>query len=400
MSDQAPSGVPRWLAGAAAISWRVLVVVAAIVLLGLAFARLEVVVVPVVAALFFTTVLWPPAEWLRRHRVPGLLATWLVLLAAAAVVTGIVFGVLPGLEKEVPKLGTALAQGVTKIQHWLVDGPLHLSSAQVNGAASQVVKFLTSHQSSLIQGALTGFSVAASVLAGALLTIVLTFFFVKDGRRIASWFVGLASERRARDLSAVGSRAWTVLTGYIRGTACNGAVNALVLSMTMVVMGIPFAPLVGLVTFVGGFLPLVGGILSGAVAVLVALVSNGPVAAGVMVAATILVHNLEGYLIGPLVLGKAVRLHPVAVLLVLGVGTIIGGAIGAFLAVPVAGVVLSVAGYYRSGGDELILGEAPAGRRRRRPGPGARRGADAGSPGAVAPVASLDEPGVAAGVER
>ncbi|MGH9062609.1 MAG: AI-2E family transporter [Acidimicrobiales bacterium] len=400
MSDQAPS-VPRWLAGAAAVSWRVVVAVAALVLLGMAFRRLEVIVVPVVGALFITTVLGPPAAWLRRHGVPRLLATWVVLLAAAGVVAGVIFGILPGFEHELPKLSNSLAQGITKVQGWLVSGPLHLSRAQVSTSFGRVTKLLTNHQQTLIQGAISGVSLLASVLVGVLLTIVLTFFFVKDGSVMGDWAMGLFSERRARDVQAIGQRSWAVITGYIRGTAANGFVNGVVLSLTMVGLGLPFAFPVGLVTFVGGFLPLVGGILSGLVAALVALVAQGPVAAGIMVGATILVHNLEGYLVGPLVLGKAVKLHPVAVLLILGLGTIIGGAIGAFLAVPVAAVVLKVIDYYRSGRGALVLpaerpseGPRPLAVPDQPAGAGAGAGADAnGHAGEAAPgelVAQID----------
>jgi len=357
--EPVPSSVPRWLARSAAWSWRVLVVAGALVLIGLAFVRLRVIVVPVVAALFVTTVLSPPAVWLRRRGLPALVATWIVFLLAGAVVAGVVFGVLPGLETEFGKLGQALGTGVSQAEQWLVHGPLHLSRHQVHHLFAQATSVLNSHRQALIHGALTGVSVAASVLAGVLLTVVLSFFFVKDGASLARWFTGWASPARAMEMEELGRRAWGVLTGYIRGTALNGAVNALVLALTLLALGVPLVGALALLTFVGGFLPLVGGVLSGLVAAVVALVAKGPIAAGVVVGATILIHNLEGYLVGPFVLGRAVRLHPVAVILVLGIGTILGGVVGAFLAVPVAGVVLAVAGYYRQQRDPLERSAIP-----------------------------------------
>lgn len=363
MAAEPSARVPRWLANAAAIAWRAVIVVAALVLVGLAFERLKVLIVPLVGALFVTTVLGPPASWLRRHRVPSVVATWITILGAAAVVAAIVYGVLPGFERELPQLGRELASGVGKVQVWLIHGPLHLSKATVDAPINRITRFLTSNSSRVVQGALSGVSLVASVAVGILLTIVLTFFFVKDGPGMGSWALGLFSERNRRVARELGVQSWGTLTGYIRGTAVNGVVNGLVLSLTMVGLGLPFAFPVGLLTFVGGFLPLVGGIMSGLLATLVGLVAQGPLAAVIMLGATVLVHNLEGYLVGPLVLGRAVRLHPVAILLILGVGAILGGVIGAFLAVPVAAVIIKAIAYYHSGRASLVLvgpGPGPA----------------------------------------
>ncbi|HZD66939.1 MAG TPA: AI-2E family transporter [Acidimicrobiales bacterium] len=381
MSDQVPPSVPRWLSGAAAVSWRLLVVAAALVMAGLALKRLEVLVVPVMAALFLTTVLGPPATWLRRRGVPGLLATWIVLLVAAAVVTGIIFGLVPTVESEFARLGRTLGTGITRTEGWLVHGPLHLSQARVSASFDRVVNFLNSHRQAVISGALTGVHLAASVLAGILLTIVLTFFFVNDGQRITSWAIGLFPERQRQDAHALVERSWRVLTGYIRGTAINGLVNAAVLSLTLLGLGVPFVVPVALLTFVGAFLPVVGAIISGLLAALVALVSNGPLAAAIVIGATILAHNLEGYLVGPWVVGRAVRLHPVAVLLVLGVGTILGGVIGAFLAVPVTAVVAAIAHYYRAGRDAPFPPERPRRRRQQANGAGGEELPEVARPG-------------------
>lgn len=370
MSDPAPSLVPRWLSGAAALSWRVIVVGVALALIGLAFVRLRIVAVPVVASLFLTTMLAPPADWLRRHRVPSLLATWVVFIAVTAAVAGIVFGVLPTLQTGFAHLGRDLGTALTKTEHWLIFGPLHVSRSQVNHTVDQAINLVNTHTQSLIRGALTGVSVATSVLAGILLTMVLTFFFVKDGKKIWAWGVSLASERRARDLNEVGRRCWTVLTGYIVGTAVNGVINAVLLVITLVILGVPLVAPLGLLTFIGAFLPLVGAFITGGIAALVALVATGPVAAAVVVAVTAVIHNLGGYMVGPYVLARAVRLHPVAVLIVLGVGTILGGIIGAFLAVPAAAVIASVIGYYRGQRSDLVVPEPPrwlGGRAGRRP---------------------------------
>lgn len=340
--------VPRWLNSAAAWSWRLLVVVAALVVVGLAFSKLEEIVVPVIGALFFTTVLSPPARWLRRHGLPPLLATWVVFLGALVIVAAVGIGLAPSMAHEFTALGRELSRGVKQAEHWLETGPLHLSRREVAKDVKQYQSDLSKNRTKLIEGALSGVTVLLEGAAGALLALVLTFFFVKDGDGIASWFLGIFDERRAADLRAVGRKSWSTLGGYVRGTAANGMLNAVVLSVGLLILGVPLVAPIAILTFVGGFIPLVGAILSGVVAALVALVAKGPVAAAVVIGLTVLIHNLEGYLVGPVVLGRAVRLHPVAILLALAVGTVLLGVIGAFIAVPVTAIALAVHQHYRS----------------------------------------------------
>jgi len=356
MADGTRPQVPMWLQVGAAYAWRLLLVAAALVVAGLAFTRLRVVTVPLVAALFLSTLLAPPAQWLRRHRVPRLLAAWIVFLMAAGVVAGVVIGVLPTARAEFPLLGRDLAAGLGRAEGWLVNGPLGLSHRQISLDVAHIENFFKADQSRLVRGALSGVAVILEVLAGLLLTLVMTFFFVKDADTITSWVLrSTRDERRALQLTRLGRDVWAALTGYVRGTAVNGAVNAFVLSLTLGILGVPLILPVAILTFIGGFIPLLGAIISGLLAALVTLVVKGPVAALVVVGATILIHNLEGYLVGPLVLGKAVRLHPVAVLLALGVGSVLGGIVGAFVAVPVLAIAIAVVASLRESMTELAL---------------------------------------------
>jgi predicted PurR-regulated permease PerM len=358
--------VPRWLLTAAAWSWRLLVVAAGLVVVWEAFSRLRLVVVPVVAALFLATVLAPPVQWLRRHGWPALAATWAVLLVALGAIVGIVFGLVPSVQSEFAALGRELSAGLGNVEHWLVHGPLHLSRREVSADIAQLKKAVTANQLGVLKGALSGVTVVLQVVGGVLLAMVSTFFFVKDGDKISRFVLGLFAPRRAEDLAGLGAEVWRVLTGYIRGTAVNGAVNAAVLSVALLVMGIPLVVPLALLTFIGGFVPLAGAIVSGLLAALVALVSHGAVAALVVVGVTVVMHNLEGYLVGPLVLGRAVRLHPLAVVLVLAVGTLVGGIVGTFLSVPVVAVLIAVRSHYRrahlgaeSAPDEAAVVEMP-----------------------------------------
>jgi len=340
--------VPAWLNTAAAYSWRMLVVGAGLVVLALAFGKLRLILVPVIGALFLTTVLSPPARWLRRRGLPPLLATWIVFLIALAALFGIGLGLAPSVGHEFNQLGHDLNQGVKQAEHWLETGPLHLSKKQVSSYVTKAQNSLTTNRSKLIQGALSGVTVILQGAGGILLALVLTFFFVKDGDQIGVWFFSIFDERRAADLRVVGAKAWATLGGYVRGTAANGLVNAVVLAIGLLILRVPLVVPIALLTFVGGFIPLVGAIASGIVAAMVALVAKGPVAAGVVIGITVLIHNLEGYLVGPLVLGRAVRLHPIAILLALVTGTILLGIIGAFVAVPITAIALAVQSHYRS----------------------------------------------------
>jgi predicted PurR-regulated permease PerM len=339
--------VPRWLASSAAVVWRGLVLVAGLLVAGMAFQRLHLVIIPVVSALFLSTIFVPPARFLRRHGLPPLAATWAVFLGGLALIAGIVVALVPAVSSEASVLTKDLNSALTRTENWLTGSPLRLSRTQVDSAVASVKSALHVDQSKLVQGAVSGATVAAQILGTVLLTLVLTFFFVKDGHDIADWALGLVDDDHAADMREIGSRSWAIICGYIRGTAFNGLINAIVLSVGLLVLGVPLVIPVAVLTFVGGFLPLVGGIVSGGVAVLVALATQGPVAALVMVGLTVLIHNLEGYLVGPLVLGRAVRLHPVAILVALTVGTILGGIVGAFLAVPTTAVALAVNEYYR-----------------------------------------------------
>jgi predicted PurR-regulated permease PerM len=337
---------PRWLARAAALSWRALVVVGALYVAGQAFARVRLVVLAVVGALFASTLLAPPAHWLRRRGWPPLLATWAVFVGVFALVAAVAAALAPSIGNEFAALGPRLSQGVAEVKHWLVTGPFHLSQHQLDTFVSRAGQELRDNRSKLARSALSGVSVAVEGAGVLLLSLVLTFFFVKDGDHMARGILGLAHPAREEELRALGRRVWATLGGYVRGTALNGLVNGVLMAIGLTLIGVPLVVPIALLTFLGGFVPIVGAIVSGAVAALLALVSQGVVAGVLVVGLTVVIHHVEGYVVGPFVLGRAVHLHPVAVLLALTTGSILGGIVGVLLAVPVVAVVVSVAGYY------------------------------------------------------
>ena len=349
--DGSPIRIPHWLEQGTTVAWRLLVLAAAVYVTATLLDRLLVVVVPIVVAAMLTTVLAPPARWLRDHGWPPALATWAVLLLAFLVVAGIIAWLVPSFGGQVDSLQKSAGSGIDQVKHWLVTGPLRLGKHEVNHDIDQLGNELSSRASGL---ALQGAALLLELLVGVLLSLVTCFFFVKDGERITDAALRLAPAARAGELRILGRRSWATLTGYVRGTTINGLVNGAVMGVGLVILGVPLAIPLAVLTFFGAYFPIVGAVVTGGVAALVALAALGPVAALVVIGLTVLVHNIEGYLIGPLVLGRAVHLHPLAVLLALAAGGVIAGIVGAFLAVPITAVAVTIVDYYREGGDAPV----------------------------------------------
>ncbi|MBV9041698.1 MAG: AI-2E family transporter [Acidimicrobiia bacterium] len=358
MAQRSSPEVPRWLNTAAAVGWRLLIVGAGLYVVFLAFGKLRLIIMPVLFAMFLTTVLAPPANWLKKRRWPAALATFAVFLLAACVLAGLGFWFVPKVVDQFGSVGKQANQGFKDVQRWLTHAPFHLKQADIDRYINEAKNQVNQRQGAIAQGALTGVGLLVEVITTTLLTLVITFFFVKDGEQISKWMVGLFAPERSDEVKEIGRRSWEALGGYIRGTAINGVVNGTVMGITLAVIGVPLALPLAFLTFLGAFVPLVGAIVTGVLAALIALVANGGVAALVVIGATILVHNLEGYIVGPFVLGRAVHLHPVAILLALTTGTIVAGILGAILAVPVLSIALAIIGYYRSEDPEAVAAAA------------------------------------------
>jgi predicted PurR-regulated permease PerM len=350
--ESRPVEVPRLLAVAAAYSWRFLAVVAAALVFVYFFVTLRLIFIPVVVALLLSTLLVPLAERLRRRGLPSLLAAWIVVLASLGLVAGILYLIAPEIADELDNLVRDLKAGAEDVIAWLTTGPLDLTRADVDRYIDQIAEQLRERRSQIISGAFRGAYVVVEIVIGFVLTVVLTFFFVKDGNRISTAILGLFPRRRHEDLRAVGQRSWEALGAYIRGTAIVALVDAIAIGGTMLVLGVPLVVPVAVITFFGAFFPLVGAVVAGVIASLVALVTTGFVPALVLAAVTVVVQQVEGDVLQPLVLGRAVHLHPLVILLSLTAGAIVAGIAGAFLAVPVAAVIAVVVAYLREEGPE------------------------------------------------
>ena len=358
VKESRPGEVPRLFALTASYSWRFLVVLAAGIVFVYALVTLRLIFIPVVVALLISTLLVPLAERLRKRGLPSLLATWIVIVASLGLVAGIVSLIAPAIAGELDNVGRDVRKGTEDVITWLTTGPLDLTRSQINGYIDELSEQVRQRQSSIVSGAFKGAYLLAEVVVGTVLTLVLTFFFVKDGNRISTAILEMFPERRHDDIRTVSKRSWDALGAYIRGTAIVGLVDAVAIGGTMLVLGVPLVGPIAVITFFAAFFPLVGAVVAGVVAALVALVTTGFVPALILAAAAIVVQQVEGDLLQPMVLGRAVRLHPLVILLSLTGGAIVAGIAGAFLAVPVAAVTAVVVAHLRGQRPDTVADQA------------------------------------------
>jgi len=345
--DREPSEVPPALARLAGYSWRLLVVLLAAGVVVFLLIRLKVIVVPVILALFLATLLVPLVKWLEARGWRHLPAVLAVFVGALVVIGGIVALFVPLVGNEVGALRARADQGIDELGDYLASQPFGLSQEDVNRYIDQARAQLSENSSRITRGVVTGATALVEILTGLVLTFFLTFFFVKDSERFTSWILDFVGEPRAGDLREIGRRAAAAVSGYLRGQAAVGLVDAVFIGVGLAIVGVPLVLPLAFLTFLAAFLPLVGAFLAGVLAALVALVTKGLVAALIVVGITLLVQQLEGHLLAPVLLGRAVSLHPVVIIIALGAGSILGGIIGAFLAVPIAAVGVAVGSYLR-----------------------------------------------------
>jgi putative heme transporter len=339
--------VPPTLRRLAAWSWRLLVILTAAGLVLYLLIVLKVIVVPVIVALFLATLLVPVVGWLEGRGWRHLWAVLAVFLGAVLVLVAIIAGFVPLIGNELGALRQRADEGIAEVQAFIASRPFGLSEADLNRYLDQARQRFTENSAGLTRGAVEGATLVGEVITGLILCLFLTFFFVKDSERFTRWILDFAGREREAHLRAIGSRSATAVSGYLRGQASVGLVDAVFIGIGLAIVGVPLVIPLAFLTFVAAFLPLVGAFVAGALAALVALVTKGFTAALIVVGITVVVQQLEGHLLAPLLLGRAVSLHPVVIILALAAGAILGGIIGAFLAVPIAAVVTAVGTYLR-----------------------------------------------------
>jgi predicted PurR-regulated permease PerM len=341
--DQAQPGpdaqVPRLLQLAAAWSWRLLLT-GGVIYLAFRFAvELRLVVIPFIAALLLTALLEPEANWLRKHGFSPMLATWCMILIALVVLAGAMTLVINQIADQYQTLFTEVQNTITHLQHSLGGAPFHLNRGRLQALGKNLLNYISQHKQVVAGTVLTGGKYLAEFLAGAVLTLFVTFFMLKDGARIWAWLIkGMRPVAKSRTERA-GDEAWRALVYYMRGATTVAAVHAVLLGIALWLLGVPLlVPLVVLV-FLAAFVPLIGILVAGGLAVLVALATKGWVAAVILLGVLIVENQLEDHILQPLVVGRFIRLHPLAIILALAVGGIIAGIPGAIIAVPFAAVI-------------------------------------------------------------
>lgn len=325
----------KWTDGFGSLATRCLQVVIVIVIaIGIVYAAatLSVVTIPVLLALIIASAMHPVVSWLRRHKVPSVLATLAVLLGVLVVLGLVGWLIVVAVIAQWPDLQKSAISGFQQLQDTVDHLPFSISDQQVDQVVDGVQGFLTSSQFG--SGALAGASATANFLTGLVLMIVVLFFFLKDGPAIWEFllrpFTGARYERARR----VGDRVVQTLGGYVRGTASVAAVDAVGIGVGLAIVGVPLALPLAVVVFITAFIPIVGATAAGILAALVALVANGPVAALIVVGIVVLVNQLEGNLLQPVLMGKTLKLHGLVILIGLTAGTVLAGITGAIISVP------------------------------------------------------------------
>lgn len=324
------------------IAWRVLVVAAAVIALGYALARLRLVVLPVFFALLITAMLAPLVAALERLGVKRAIATALMFIASAVLVVGMVVLIAPRVAREFSGLGETVSAGVDDVERWLTEGPLDIDPGKLAEYRSQAASTIGNLVRSSPTGLLAGAVAVVEAVAGTILAFVLSIFFVKDGRRFQEWALAHTPERHREIVGACARRAWTALGGYLRGAAAIGTLEAVIIGLTLWLVGATLVVPVMVLTLVGAFFPIVGATVAGIIAVLVALVSGGGSDALIVAAVALAVQQFDNDLLAPLIYGRMIRLHPAVVLLTIAAGGTLGGIAGAFVAVPLAAVTGAV----------------------------------------------------------
>lgn len=332
----APTEVSKkWSDSFGGIATRCLqLIIVLVIAIGIVYAAatLSVVTIPVLLALIIASAMHPVVSWLRRHRVPSVLATLAVLIGVLIVLGLVGWLIVVAVISQWPDLQKSAMRGFDQLQDFSKTLPFSIDQKQIDEAVQGIQHFVTSSQFG--SGALAGASATANFLTGLVLMIVVLFFFLKDGPRIWEFLLRPFTGERYQRARRVGDRVVQTLGGYVRGTATVAAVDAIGIGVGITIVGVPLALPLAVVVFITAFIPIVGATAAGILAALVALVALGPVPALIVVGIVVLVNQLEGNLLQPVLMGKTLKLHGLVILIGLTAGTVLAGITGAIISVP------------------------------------------------------------------
>lgn len=350
--DQGFAVLQRWALRAVLIS-------AAAFIIGWAVGRTWMVWFPVALALVLATVLAPPVTWLRHHGVPSALAAGAVMIGFIGIISTTIAVLAPQVAGQAPDIADKAVSGLSEVRNWLRDGPFGVTDGQITNAISAVQEQIRTSASAISAGVFSTIGVATNVVLNLVVILILTFLFIKDGHKFLPWVGTLAGRRAGGHTVDVLSRVWETLGGFIRTQTLVSFIDALIIGIGLMIVGVPLWVPLAVLTFFGGFIPIIGAFVSGAVAVLVTLVTNSPKDALIVLLIVFAVQQLEGNVLSPWLQGKTMNLHAAVVLLSVLAGGSLFGITGAFLAVPVVATVATVLRYVNEQIDENVDIAAP-----------------------------------------
>lgn len=344
-------GIPRGVDKAAAWSWRLMLIAAALWGVLWLLAVFSEVSVPIAIALLGTALVIGAVDRLQRWGVPRMVGALGAVVALVGFLVGAVGVVGQQLSTQFDDLRDSVVEGLGQIQDWAINGPLDLSDQQLSRTIDQLKEMIaTSGDGWLDQATQVGTQVTHFV-AGFFIVLFAMFFFLYEGDRIWRWAVSYFPKGMRDQIAISGRVAWTSLTAFVRATVLVALVDALGIMLVAFILDVPLAGAIGVLVFIGAFIPIIGALLSGMVAVLVALVAHGPITALLMLAGVVAVQQLESHVLQPFIMGRLVAIHPLAIILVIALGIVAGGIVGALLAVPAAAVFNSVVKQIRASAD-------------------------------------------------
>ena len=323
-----------------------ILIVAGLALAGYLLKFIWVGLLPVLLAILVSTVLYPISAWLRSKGFPRSLAAVSTLLGLIIVFCGVFAAMAPVVTSQSQTLINQAEDGINQLTEMVEKSPIDIQSDQLQSVLQDVVKFAKGQASTIATGVISGFSMASSIVVAALIMLFVTFFIIKDGDKFLPWLRKYTGNSTGWHVTELGARIWKTLSGFIQAQAAVAMVDAVLIGLGLWVLQVPLALVIAVVTFFASFIPIIGAVTAGALAVIIALVSNGLTNALLALALIIIVQQVEGNLLQPLLQSKAMGLHAAVVLLSVTVGSTLAGIVGAFLAVPVAATIAVVVRYH------------------------------------------------------
>ncbi|GAA2719780.1 AI-2E family transporter [Streptomyces luteosporeus] len=342
------TAVPWGIRVAAEVAWRLLILAGTLYVLMRVISAVRLVVLAFVAGLLITALLQPTVGALKRRGVPRGLATAMTFVSGFVVMGLVGWFVAWQVTENLDDLSQQVQHGITELKRWLLNSPFHVTQDQINNIADKLSEAIGTNTKDITSAGIEGVQVIIEVLTGILLAMFSTLFLLYDGPRIWQWLLKLVPAAAREGVAGAGPRAWTTLTAYVRGTVIVALIDAIFIGIGLFFLNVPMAVPLAVFIFLFAFIPLVGAVVSGALAVVVALVTRDVFTAMMVLVVVLAVQQIEGHVLQPFILGRAVRVHPLAVVLAVAAGSMIAGIGGAVVAVPLVAVTNTVVGYLRA----------------------------------------------------